>query len=128
MHASCVLVVEDDPAMRAAIRRAVSAYYDVIESDNRTSAIALARHHHPALILLDLGLPGLDEWGVEKLLSALPSLEPIPILGLADDAAPQARAAALRAGCSQVIQKPFALITLREALVGLLALPAGTCY
>jgi len=126
MHANCLLVVEDDPAVRAAIRRAVSAYYDVIESDNRTSAIALARRHHPALILLDLGLPGLDDWGIDRLLHTGAAIEPIPILGLADGATPHARAAAIRAGCAKVLEKPFALITLREAVVGLLALPAST--
>lgn len=123
MHAHCLLVVEDDPAIRAAIRRAVSAHYDVIESDNQVSAIALARRHHPALILLDLGLPNLAGWGIGGLVRAAPDMKPIPILGLADDTLPAG--AARQAGCTRVLEKPFALISLRDAVVGLLELPAG---
>lgn len=126
MHANCVLVVEDDPAVRTIIRRAVSTHYDVIESANLPSAVALARRHHPTLIMIDLGLPGLDGSEMAGLLHVTPSLKPIPIVGMVDNTAPTPRDTALRASCARVLDKPFALITLQEAVVGLLALPSAS--
>ncbi len=60
-----ILVVEDNALVREATCAAlVSAGFDVIEACNGTEAVALARQHHPDLVLLDVVMPDLTGFEV----------------------------------------------------------------
>jgi CheY-like chemotaxis protein len=69
-----VLIVDDDPAYRAAVRDLLEAEgdYTVSEAASASAAVTgIARGDRPDLVLLDLGLPGEDVFAVARELNAL---------------------------------------------------------
>ena len=58
MAKSKIMIVDDDPDLRQALRLRLRANkYDTVNAGDGYSAIALAYKEHPDLIILDLGLP-----------------------------------------------------------------------
>ncbi|MGW3104433.1 response regulator [Streptomyces sp. NPDC001100] len=69
-----VLIVDDDPGYRAAVRALleVDGEYTVSEAASASAAVtAIVRGNRPDLVLLDLGLPGEDVFAAARELSAL---------------------------------------------------------
>jgi DNA-binding response OmpR family regulator len=54
----CILVVEDDPILKNLLGHTLSGKYETIYAANADEALALYDKYRPALILLDLTLPG----------------------------------------------------------------------
>ncbi|MEO8230257.1 MAG: response regulator [Chloroflexota bacterium] len=58
-----ILLVEDTPANLALATKLLNAAgHDVLTADTAEAGIVLARDRLPDLVLLDLGLPGMDGW------------------------------------------------------------------
>src|SRR5262249_39894486 len=55
-----VLIVDDEPASRYALRRALENRYRIVEADSAGAARSALVTEHPDLILLDVILPGED--------------------------------------------------------------------
>lgn len=57
-----ILIVEDDPVLRSVGKRQLSAlgFADVIVADTGEAALELVDDQRPSLILMDVGLPGID--------------------------------------------------------------------
>lgn len=73
---SVVLVVEDDSDIRHLLRRRIERLgHRVVEASTGEAALELARAHRPALVVLDILLPGIDGWEV------LGQLRRDPVLG-----------------------------------------------
>src|SRR5260370_38346349 len=53
-----ILIVDDEPAARYGLRRALEAKYRVAEADSAEAARESLHREHPDLVLLDLVLPG----------------------------------------------------------------------
>ena len=109
-----ILVVDDDPLVRAAIVRAVSELgYSAGEADSGFAALAAVRDYGYDLVILDFLMPGLDGAETARELAAL---EPdLPILFSTGHAA--LRALRAEAGDEvRVLEKPFTLDEL-EALL-----------
>ncbi|XUL93569.1 response regulator [Streptomyces galilaeus] len=71
-----VLIVDDDPGYRAAVRALleVDGEYSVSEAASASAAVAaIALGNRPDLVLMDLGLPGEDVFAATRELSALAS-------------------------------------------------------
>jgi two-component system KDP operon response regulator KdpE len=102
---SSVLVVEDDAPLRRALRTSLRArQLEVHEASNGEEALVVAADRRPDLVLLDLGLPGMD--GLETI-SRLRSFTDVPVIVLtARDRAPD-KVAALDAGADDYVTKPF---------------------
>ena len=61
MANSKIMIVDDDPDLRQALRLRLRANnYDTVNAVDGYSALALAYKEHPDLIILDLGLPAGD--------------------------------------------------------------------
>ena len=54
--------------------------YDVEEAASGEEAIELAKSRRPSLVLLDIGLPGLDGWQTGRILKADPTTTGIPLI------------------------------------------------
>ncbi|WP_447986190.1 PEP-CTERM-box response regulator transcription factor [Nitrospira sp. Nam74] len=65
-----VLIVDDDAEIREQLKWALAKEYSVVEAEDRSTAVSLARTESPALVTLDLGLPG-DVDGATEGLAAL---------------------------------------------------------
>jgi two-component system KDP operon response regulator KdpE len=102
-----VLVVDDEPHIRRTLEINLAARgYQVDMASSGETAIDLAARKHPDLVILDLGLPGVDGIDVVRGLRAWSS---VPILVLSAREAEQAKVAALDAGADDYVTKPFGM-------------------
>ena len=102
-----VLVVDDDSQMLKAVTNALSARgYEVLKAGNGETALALAAEEDLDLVLLDLGLPGIEGHEVIGRLRAWSDL-PVIIISVRDSQ--EEKVAALDAGADDFITKPFGM-------------------
>ena len=103
-----VLVAEDDPDIADALRQALSDRLDV-ETDvvaNGALVMDAVTARRPDLLILDVGLPGLNGLDVFDLLRSDPRLQGVPVLfltGLPE----RAETASAATGVHEVLAKPF---------------------
>ena len=107
---TAVLVVDDE----APIQRALSANlkvrdYDVLLASTGEQALQLAARHHPDVIILDLGLPGID--GIE-VVRGLRGWTSVPIIILSARGSEADKVIALDAGADDYVSKPFGMAEL----------------
>jgi two-component system response regulator MprA len=104
-----VLVVDDDPAIRRALERALSAegYGVALAEDGEQALERVAFEPEPDVVLLDLGLPDVDGVKIVERLRA--DGNEIPILVLTARQALTDRVAGLDAGADDYLAKPFEL-------------------
>jgi two-component system, OmpR family, KDP operon response regulator KdpE len=105
-----ILVVDDEPQ----IRRALSLHlgvrgYEVFEAASGERAIQIAATEHPDVVLLDLGLPGMDGVLVIEALRGWTTM-PIIVLTVRDDE--RSKVLALDAGADDYVTKPFGMAEL----------------
>ena len=103
-----VMVVEDDAGIRALYRAVLQQRgHDVIEVERGDEALVEARGGRPDVVVLDLGLPGLDGLGVLRQLKADPALRDVPVIVSTawDDTGTVTQA--LDAGAHDYVRKPF---------------------
>ena len=84
------------------------------------TGIATAQAEAPALILMDVSLPGIDGWEATRRLRAAPQTRHIPIVALTAYATPGDRDTALAVGCDDFDTKPIELPRLLEKIEALL--------
>jgi DNA-binding response OmpR family regulator len=102
------LVVEDDPDLRAMVRRYLEAMgISVTEVAEGRSAILHVAVHRPDLVCLDLMLPELSGYDVCEFMRTEERLKGVPILIMSARALPQDRAFAEQVGASSYLVKPF---------------------
>jgi DNA-binding response OmpR family regulator len=78
-----VLIVDDDPATRELLRRHLEAEgVQVVEASSGDEGLRLAHLVHPALITLDVLMPGMDGWAVLGALKGDPATAEIPVVML----------------------------------------------
>ena len=104
-----VLIVEDERAtqelMRAVVEDLLGGRARICESGEH--CLQLSRERTPALVLLDLMLPGLSGWEVARRLRQDPRTSGVPIIAVSALSRPQERESALHAGCDAYVAKPF---------------------
>jgi two-component system, OmpR family, KDP operon response regulator KdpE len=102
-----ILIVEDDASLlRSLIVTLKAAGYDAVGAETLAEARRARAHHHPDLIILDLGLPDGD--GLEFIAELRrDGLTPIVVLTARDAEALKVRA--LDAGADDYVTKPFGL-------------------
>jgi DNA-binding response OmpR family regulator len=112
-----ILVVDDDAAVRESLMNALSyENYLPIGACNGEEAIRLVESERPALVLLDLNMPGKSGWDVfEQILRRQPLL---PVIVLT--ARPNQLFTSLGAGVGALIEKPFDFLKLLETMRDLL--------
>jgi len=104
---SRVLVVEDELPMRRTLDIGLRARgYEVDLAATAGEALELARRHHPDVVILDLGLPGID--GIE-VAHSLRDWSTMPIIVLSARGAEAVKVAALDAGADDYVTKPFGM-------------------
>jgi two-component system KDP operon response regulator KdpE len=104
---SLVLVIDDEPQiLRALELNLVARGYHVDLAISGEAALELAARRQPDLVIVDLGLPGMD--GIE-VVEALRQHSKVPILVLSAREAERAKVAALDAGADDYVTKPFGM-------------------
>ena len=103
-----ILVVEDNERNRKLVRTILRHRgFAVVECEDGESALTLARLHSPALVLMDIELPGID--GIQALgrLRADPATAPIPVIAVTASVTPGERDRVVAAGFDGYIAKPI---------------------
>jgi two-component system response regulator MprA len=114
-----ILVVDDDRAVREALRRALTlAGYEVQLAENGELALELIAHAVPDAVVLDLGLPGIDGLDVCRRVRRLGNRVPILIVTARDAVAD--RIDGLDVGADDYMVKPFDVGELKARLRALL--------
>lgn len=103
-----ILLIEDNEQNRYLAAFLMQARgWEMVHAEDGPSGIALAGQVDPALILLDIQLPGMDGYAVARALRLDPALAAIPIVAVTSYAMPGDRERCLAAGCNGYIEKPI---------------------
>jgi CheY-like chemotaxis protein len=112
---TCVLVVDDDPAVLSLVEIALSAAsYRVATAPNGAVALDVIVVEQPALILTDMRMPVMDGWAFVAAYRLTPPPQ-VPVLVMTGDG--NAEACCAQVGASGWLSKPFTV----RALVSLVA-------
>jgi CheY-like chemotaxis protein len=110
-----ILLVEDNEMNRDMLsRRLVRRGYEVAIAVDGEQGVAMATSESPALILMDMSLPGIDGWEATRRIKAAPATQGIPVIALTAHAMEGDREKALAAGVDDFDTKPVEL----ERLLG----------
>jgi two-component system response regulator MprA len=110
-----VLVIEDDDAVSAAIRRALLlAGFEIIQAENGQEGLLRTQNDVPDAIVLDLGLPDIDGMRVCETLRSSGNRTPILMLTARD--AVEDRVDGLEAGADDYLVKPYDVRELQARL------------
>src|SRR5438477_9252020 len=84
-----------------------AAGYAIVDAEDGLTGIEAAIREEPALILLDINLPGVDGYEIVAILKSFPNLAATPVIAVTAYAMPGDRQRTLVAGCDGYIQKPI---------------------
>ncbi|MEI6715235.1 MAG: response regulator [Verrucomicrobiota bacterium] len=103
-----ILVADDEPDVLMLLNLNLQrAGFEVIKAEDGERALKLAREESPALVVLDLMMPGLSGLEVAKQLKAQPATARIPILMLTAKSDEVDRIVGLELGADDYVTKPF---------------------
>src|SRR5690242_11653560 len=115
-----ILIVDDEPAARYGLRRALEAKYRIAEADSAEAAREAMPREQPDLVLLDVVLPGQDGLSFLKWIRDQGSTVPVLMVSALDAA--KTAVEALRLGAADYLVKGFELDELRQRVANLLKL------
>lgn len=118
--APLVLIVEDNPDVRAHLRRHLRDAYRLVEAPDGPAGLEAAHEHEPDLILLDVMLPDTDGMAVCRALREDAAFGAVPIVMLTARAGEDDTTRGLTAGADAYLTKPFSMTTLRAHIERLL--------
>jgi CheY-like chemotaxis protein len=117
-----ILLVEDNEMNRDMLsRRLQKKGYEVVMAVDGEQGVAMAETQAPAVVLMDMSLPGLDGWEATRRLKAAAGTRAIPVIALTAHAMAGDREKALAAGCDDFDTKPIELERLLAKIEALLA-------
>ena len=117
------LIVDDEQAIRKLLRTSLSDTHDVIEASSGEEGLRLAATNNPSIVLLDLGLPGVD--GIE-VIRRLREFSSVPIIVLSAREQDGDKVLALDSGANDYLTKPFSVAELQARLRVALRAPVST--
>ena len=110
-----ILIAEDDDSVRAFVARALAMDgHGVFEAADGEQGLAMLPGAQPDLLLSDIRMPGMD--GIELAKAAHSALPGLPVLLMTGYADQRERAVDLEGVVIDVVQKPFTLAQIRQAV------------
>jgi two-component system, cell cycle response regulator DivK len=110
MSGELILIIEDNEKNRKLVRDVLQVKgYHTIESETAEEGIELALEKSPALILMDIQLPGIDGITALKRLRAEPKSNSIPVIAITASAMTHNRQTMLAEGFDGYQTKPISL-------------------
>ena len=117
-----ILIVEDNEMNRDVLtRRLVRRGFEVVIAVDGLEGVAAAARERPDLILMDVGLPGIDGLEATRRIKATDGMAATPVIALTAHAMADDRQKAIDAGCDDYDTKPVELTRLLgkiDALIG----------
>jgi signal transduction histidine kinase/ActR/RegA family two-component response regulator len=118
-----ILYIEDNPANLRLVQEIVGFRADLrlMSAPDGHTGLAMAHTHRPAIVLMDLNLPGMNGFEVLAQLRRDPQTAHIPAVALTANAMPQDIERGLSAGFDRYLTKPIDIEQFNEAIDGVLA-------
>jgi CheY-like chemotaxis protein len=118
---SRILIVEDSAVIRRLIEVCLrAADLEIITRDDGKSGLHAVSSESPDLVVLDIGLPGMDGWEVLDRIRRDPATEKIPVVVLTAHAEEESRRRANEGGADAFVTKPFQPNDFRATVLSLL--------
>lgn len=116
MEPKCVLVIDDEEAIRAVIQVCLEEFghWDVLTARSGSEGLQLAIAKKPDAILLDVSMPGMDGFMTLKKLQENEQTQCIPVMLLTAHVQPEAQLEFSKLAIAGVIFKPFDPLNLIE--------------
>ena len=112
-----VLIVEDNELNMKLFHDLLDAQgYETLQTREGLQALALAREHHPDLILMDIQLPEISGLEVTKWLKEDDSLKSIPVVAVTAFAMKGDEEVIRQGGCEAYISKPISVTSFLETV------------
>jgi CheY-like chemotaxis protein len=113
-----VLVVDDDPGIRAVITTSLNRDFEIVTATNGREAVdILNRDTHFACVLLDLQMPEMDGGSVFRTMQLNRTLSEIPVIVLTGVEDIKTQSEAMQAGVVTYFRKPFSPSQLRSIVL-----------
>jgi two-component system cell cycle response regulator DivK len=107
---SLILIVEDNEKNLKLVRDVLQVKgYETLEAGTGEEGLKIARERMPALILMDIQLPGMSGIEALKALRAAPATASIPVIAITASVMQQDRQQIMSAGFNGFIEKPINL-------------------
>ncbi len=118
-----ILYIEDNPANLRLVQEIVAFRADLrlLTARDGHAGLALAQMERPAIILMDLNLPGMSGFEVLAQLRRDPATALIPVIALTANAMPRDIERGMSAGFARYLTKPIDIEQFNEAIDGVLA-------
>ena len=114
-----VLIVDDSRAVRMLLARALRAIgYDTLEASNGREAVEILEHERSIvrLVLADWNMPEMNGLDLVKHVRQDPQFDALPIIMVTSESDMDQITAALAAGATEYVMKPFTREILEEKL------------
>lgn len=126
MAGELILIIEDNDMNLKLVRDVLQFNdYETAEAMTAEDGLVLARSQHPALILLDIQLPGMDGFAALRQLRADPITKSTPVMAVTASAMEQDRQKILEAGFDGYMTKPINVKKFTEEIRTVLASNRG---
>ena len=126
MAGELILIIEDNDKNLKLVRDVLQFNgYETAEAMTAEDGLVLARSRHPALILLDIQLPGMDGFAALRQLRADPITKSTPVMAVTASAMEQDRQKILEAGFDGYMTKPINVKKFTEEIRTVLASDRG---
>jgi CheY-like chemotaxis protein len=102
-----ILVIDDDVFMREILEDVLSEHYHVITAEGGAEGISCAKAEHPALILLDVEMPGQDGYETCRQIKQSEDIASIPVIFVSARDKIEERLIGYEAGGNDYVIKPF---------------------
>jgi DNA-binding response OmpR family regulator len=123
-----IVIIDDDRAIAqlTALWIKAAGFNTIIANDGRSGLAAIAQHR-PDLVLLDIRMPEMDGFEVNRQIRQTPELAEIPVIFLSAHAQETTRQESLASGGRRFLPKPYESKTLIAAIRAVLkgAVPSG---
>ena len=120
-----ILIVEDNPKNLKLVRDTLQVKgYRTIEAGTGQEGVQLARDQHPALVLMDIQLPGISGVEAFRQLRADPTTRAIPVIAVTASVMAQERQKVMAAGFDGFQGKPISVRELLDTIRQILDKPA----
>lgn len=115
-----ILVIEDDEIVARTIARSLNEDYRIKIANRGAEGLLAARQEQPALVILDVLMPGMDGYAVCREMRADPQLDKIPVLFLTARVKDADRITGFKMGADDYLCKPFNLDELQLRVCAIL--------
>lgn len=122
-----IVIIEDDPGIRTVLRLALknAGFADVVAEERGDNGLKAVLRERPALVILDLMLPGMDGLSICREIRRTPSVASTPIIMLTAKSAEDDIVRGLELGADDYVTKPFSNAVLIARIRAALRRPAA---